>query len=480
MSNEIEIPPHNDDAEVCVLGAVMVDNRLWSIVEPLKRTSFYRPSHRLIFDAMAHLAQVGAPIDVITLADRLADQGQLESVGGAHALAVLSSSIPSVTSLPYYAHIVRDKASQRAYLQFAHGLAARIQGGELSADEIAREMAGQVKQDLAAGHSRNTQSGAELASGLKEWIKQAISGANAGGTSTGIPMLDDLLGGGVQGGRLYLIGGLTKMGKTTLAIGVAAHLLFKEGWVVDFVSSEMSHVEISSKFSGWLANVEMERFVEMQRQAVRGADVSPADMAALMHMADAIEALRLAPLHIRVEGRPLARDIALMARARQMEIAAAGRDPSKYLLIVDYLQICQTGNERQNDSDRISECSQTLNAISKDLGIPVFVIFQFDKKADDAFDQYGVSPSYARLKGSSQPAQDANHFLVATRIARRSENLRDQSYFEIVQELSRHGKGGEKIGLYAHLGLCKFSEWRGEPPRSHVNPAQQQQQGGRR
>ena len=119
----LRIPPHSQEAEISVLGSVLIDNRaLNRAIEWISPEDFYRNTHGLIFSAMISLADSGEPIDQITLTDRIKGRAQLEAVGGATAIAALVDSVPTSANVENYARIIREKAIQRRLIEAGHDI----------------------------------------------------------------------------------------------------------------------------------------------------------------------------------------------------------------------------------------------------------------------------------------------------------------------------------------------------------------------
>ena len=124
------IPPHQIEAEQSLLGGILIDNEgLPSALEVLRGDEFYRDTHRTIFRAIQALFERNEPIDLITVADYLAEKNQLETVGGATYLASLAEMVPSATNVQTYARIVNEKALLRRLIQAAHEIMSWCYGG---------------------------------------------------------------------------------------------------------------------------------------------------------------------------------------------------------------------------------------------------------------------------------------------------------------------------------------------------------------
>ena len=120
----LKVPPHSIEAEQSVLGGLMLDNERWDdVAERVVADDFYTRPHRHIFTEMHRLQEMGKPIDLITLAESLEIQGQLDSVGGFAYLAELSKNTPSAANISAYADIVRERAVVRDMISVAHEIA---------------------------------------------------------------------------------------------------------------------------------------------------------------------------------------------------------------------------------------------------------------------------------------------------------------------------------------------------------------------
>ena len=120
----LKVPPHSIEAEQSVLGGLMLDNERWDdVAERVVADDFYTRPHRHIFTEMARLQESGSPIDLITLAESLERQGQLDSVGGFAYLAELSKNTPSAANISAYADIVRERAVVREMISVANEIA---------------------------------------------------------------------------------------------------------------------------------------------------------------------------------------------------------------------------------------------------------------------------------------------------------------------------------------------------------------------
>lgn len=481
-TNEIEVreQPHNDEAELCCIGAVLIFNLSFYEVEEVLGADawrcFYRETSRIIWRAMSEIFEAfdgdvtTNVIDIITLADHLSARGLLDKIGGPHYLARLSSDVPSAANVVYYARIVRKYHLLRTYAVKARQFVERTYDPAEDPDALIRDMTGDLAQLITpAGDRRKTALATDQAWGERF---DALLAGRVAGYSTGIAQLDALLDGGLQLSRSYYLGGLTKMGKSTLAIHLAAQWAFKHGGAVDWWSVEMSEEDLEDKFLGWKTGFSPSYLVERLR--AQGPTAKNDKM-----FADLIKARAEfceADIEFEVCGSPDIRHIESATLARQTRLQ--GQKP--LMLVVDYMQNLTNGNSKSNEYERLSEISRRLNGISKDRKIVVIVLFQFDKEAEKTWLNQRKIPRFSNLRGTSQAGNDANHFLILHRNWRDKpgddKNIR---YTEILQDLSRHGRLGESVALDCDLATCRFSEWEGEePPAAAAWAAEQSKRGG--
>lgn len=462
---------HNNEAERSCIGAVFLDNRAFFEIAGVitGAPDFYKESHRIIWRALSEL--MAAPehatpdgvngVDVIVVCDYLAARkhargSMLDAIGGPNYLARLSSEVPSAANVGYYATIVRRHADLRRLVDYGRQIEVMAQDKKRLPQDICADVVTGLL-DLAVNASKRKRGAKQIDDDWKARFDSTISGDEAPAATTGIRLLDKIMKGGIYDGRSIYIGGLTKMGKTTLAIAIGGHLLFKHDYAIDWVSVEMADVELETKFLAYRSGVDMDRYLEAERTRPMDKDT--------VEMREKVEAARIAwrtrDIEIEVRGTPNTKDIEMMARSRVARLA--GR--RKYALIVDYLQNCHNGNDRQSEYERITEASKRLNGLSKDLNIPVFILFQFDKAAEKEWLTSRKMPRFSNLRGSSQAGNDANHFLILHRNWRdKPEDSRNERYTEILQDLSRHGNLGHRAILDADLARNRFASWTGDLP----------------
>lgn len=389
------LPPHSIEAEQSVLGGVMLDNHAWDEVsDQLTADMFYRPTHRMVFDAMRMLASEDSPLDVVTVSEVLETRHQLDAVGGLGTLAELARNTPSSKNIVAYANIVRDRYQLRILAQTASDM-----------NRQALNPLGQTAESIIeAGEQAlfrivEKRGGHELSS-VTDMLNRAVDKIDAAcqsdggvtGVPTGYPDLDRMTA-GLQPSDLIVIAGRPSMGKTAFGLGLCENALFSKaasasGPVFVF-SLEMPEDQLMLR---WLASIG-----RISLQKLRTGDLEGEDWSKL-----AAATLRIKEL----EGRLFVDDAAgisastLKARARRL----ARRHGTPSLILVDYLQLLSEGNS-ENRNLEISAISRILKGIAKDLRCPVIALSQLNRGVET---RPNKRPVMADLRDSGAIEQDAD------------------------------------------------------------------------
>lgn len=374
-------PPHNVVAEESVLGAAMLATHAtdWLLAN-LRAEHFYRPSHRTIYDVIAQLATDGAPVDATTVAAALQGQGQLADVGGHPFLLHLIEQVPAASSAGFYGRIVRDLAKMRRLLD----LGTRITqlGYEL---DMGPERAAALAQ---AWVDELTRDGEEI--GLRpEDLLEAIRDRQRARTegrvaSWGIEALDTLTEGGLFGGDLVILAALTSMGKSSLAIQVAAHNA--EAGHVLYATYEMTPDQAGKHtFAGIAGKSLSEAAAFLDSESMAGAREAhnQLDLTVFKHQPDAAR---------------------LVHEVRSLH----ARSPLR-LVVVDYLQKIPppAGVRYGTRAEAVADISRLLKALALGCDVPLIAVAQLNRAAN-APDR---EPDLSHLRESGAIEQDADQVL---------------------------------------------------------------------
>jgi len=390
------LPPQAIDAEVSVLGAVLIAETALDQLQVdvrLRPEDFYLPKHASIFRAMLALADKSEPVDALTVSAELDRQGELEQVGGTAYIHSLPSAVPAAAHAAQYAQIVRDRAQLRRLLATLREAEDQV----FSFPGSARELFDKTEADIyKVAHEESTADLTRLDDILHEEIDKlellSERGIALTGTPSGFKDLDDLTG-GFQPGNLLILAARPAMGKSALALNIAQNATLGKGTEgrgplpVALFSLEMSRVEIAHRMLGAEAKI--------SGDALRKGQVKSDWRRVLL----ASEKLSKAPLWIDDSSDLGIHE--LRAKVRRLK----ARQPELGLVIVDYLQLMRPEDSRENRVLQIGTISRGLKLLAMELKIPVIALSQLSRRLEERTDK---RPMLSDLRESGSIEQDAD------------------------------------------------------------------------
>jgi replicative DNA helicase len=370
------VPPQNLEAEESVLGAMMLSpNAIDTVTDVLDASDFYRESHAKIFRAARDLYTRGEPVDAITLVDSLEERGELEDVGGKTRLHELAALVPASANVGHYALIVREMATLRGLVRAGTEI-SRLGWERPGAAPDLVDRAEQVVFELKDGFERITQ--------LYE------AGVDITGTPTGFRDLDRLTS-GFQEGNLVIAAARPSMGKSALAICIAANLGVRFGIPVAIFTLEMSKSEVTQRLMCSEAKVESQR--------LRTGKLAPDDWPRLTAACD-----RLMKAPIYVDDTSSVTMMEIRSKSRRLK----SKEPKLGLVIVDYLQLMTSGASVENRVQEVSQISRSLKLLARDLDVPVLALSQLSRAVEQRHDK---RPILSDLRESGCLAGDSLVYL---------------------------------------------------------------------
>jgi replicative DNA helicase len=446
------LPPHNEEAEASVLGAILLTEQALDGVfleVGLRPEDFYRPRHQLIFGAMVRLKEKAAPeaVDALTVSEELRRTGELESAGGEAYVHSLPTVVPALGAVLDYARIVKETALLRSVLSATR----EIQDDVLGRRGEARELIERAESVLfKIGHDGGTAEMRTIETVLHEEIDklEELSRSDVGltGTPSGFNDIDDLTG-GFQPGNLIVVAARPSMGKSTLATNIAENAAIEAGRPVALFSLEMSETELAHRFIASQAKVSSD---ELRKGRVR-ADRWP-------KVLRAVEKLARAPIYIDDSS-----DIGVLemrAKARRLHARA---ENGLGLLIVDYLQLIRPDGRADSRVEQVGQISRGLKILARELEIPVIAVSQLSRAVES---RNPPVPMLSDLRESGQVEQDADVVMFVYReeyYDRESERLGEA---DIIFAKHRNGPVGQ-VALTFQPRFPRFSsmyrERGGEP-----------------
>ncbi len=403
MSAE-RIPPQNLEAEQSLLGALLIEkDALIRVADIVRPEDFYKQAHADIYSAMLDLFAKREPIDLLSLGNRLADKGQLETVGGRAYLIELTSVVPSAAHLNHYAAIVQKKATLRRLLEAAAGITGL---GYAESDEIDTVL-DQAEQKLFGVSQKYLKTNFTP-------IKEALDAAferidelhrergKLRGIPTGFGELDDKLG-GLQRSDLVILAARPSVGKTSLALDIARQTAVKHKVPVGIFSLEMSKDQLVDRMICAEAGVDLWRM----RTGKLSDHGESGDFARIGH---ALGDLSEAPIYIDDTANINIMEIRTKARRLQLEHGLG-------LLVIDYLQLMESRAGNRNSDNRVQEVAEitrALKGIARELNIPVLALSQLSRGAELG---KPAIPKLSHLRESGSIEQDADVVLFIYRKA---------------------------------------------------------------
>lgn len=458
---ETEALPHNIEAEQQLLGAILTNNDVYDRISGLvKADHFFDPVHQRIFDIAAARIQKGALASPVTLKAFLDDDAGLKELGGPAYLVRLAGAAISAYAARDYAQMVYDLAVRRELIQLGRDIAA--QAAKVDVTSEPKDQITEAEQRL---YKLGEQGVAER--GFQSFLKavtDAVNVANAAyqrdgglaGIATGLVDLDKKLG-GLHPSDLLILAGRPSMGKTSLATNIAfniakAHKRGRlpdgtdgavEGGVVGFFSLEMSAEQLAARI--------LSEASEVPSDQIRRGDMTEAEFRRFVEAAKALEAC---PLYI--DDTPALPISQVAARARRLK-----RTHGLDVLMVDYLQLLK-GSARDNRVQEVSEITQGLKAIAKELNIPVVALSQLSRQVENRDDK---RPQLSDLRESGSIEQDADvvMFVFREEYYREREKPGDHELEKMAQWQalmeSVHGRAEVIIGKQRHgpIGTVELS-----------------------
>jgi len=434
--------PHDKQAEQAVLGAVIIRNDLLpQVMDLLETEDFFSTAHQCIYTAMSELTEREDPIDELTLSSWLERRQEIDAAGGAEYLISLAKSTPVAENAEHYASIVREKSQLRKVIVTAYDLAKQGQDGVSNISEFLQEATDKLKA-IETGFSERSytpikESLLDNFSHLEELSKSPSHSLT--GVPTGFSELDKRTC-GLQSGDLIILAARPSMGKTAFAMNVALYAASHAKVPTLVFSLEMPKEQLTMRLICSEARIDSEK--------LRTGNLDAEDWDRLLesttHMMDAPllidDRSGITPAHIRK-----------VLRQAELEYEDIG------LVVVDYLQLMQTGRRLNSREQEISEISRNLKAIAKEFSLPMLALSQLNREVERRADK---RPTSADLRESGALEQDADIIMFIYRDEVYNNNTEDKGIAEIKIAKHRNGECGSQrlafIGEYtkfANLAL---------------------------
>lgn len=426
-----KLPPQSIEAERSLLGCLLIDKEaIFKVADFLTPEDFYRGIHQTIYSTCLELFKKGEPIDLLTVSNRLAEKNLLEEIGGRSYLAELINSVSTPSNIANYAKIIHKKRILRDLISASQEIGQMALQESEDVDIILDKSEKKIFSIAQKSLSQNFVPVKEtLAEAFERIDKLSKQGASLRGLPTGFSDLDNILA-GLQKSDLIILAARPTLGKSALALNIAANIAVNEKVPVGIFSLEMSKDQVVDRLISIVAGVDLWRL----RTGRLSAEGDENDFTKIQR---AMGILADTPIYIDDAPSPTVLQMKAMCRRLQAEKGLG-------LVIVDYLQLMEPLNPDAAPVQQVSENSKALKALARELGVPVLAISQLSRAVEH---RSPPIPKLADLRQSGTIEQDADVVLFIYREDRYYPDTPRKGIADIIIAKHRNGPVG-RVELY--------------------------------
>lgn len=418
--------PHDLAAECSVIGAILVKPEVYEHAENLDPKAYYRKEHQIIFGRIAELAEEGEAIDMVTLASRLQNNGELEDIGGISYLSKLAHAVPTTANIESYVASVQNKFMLREYIRSSMaGIQAAAVGEDIqrlvaSAQQIATSLA-----DRAAPKQDFKRINDVLVEVIEETENKAevYKTGKVTGIETGYTDLDSILG-GLQKNDLIIVAARPSVGKTAFALNIAQNVAARIEDPVAIFSLEMSAAQLVTRMVSAEGNLEASR--------LKMGDMGSEDWTKMAAAAGA-----LGGTNILIDDSPGITVHDIRSKCRRLK-----KQEGLGLIVIDYLQLISgtsRGRGMENRQQEVSEISRTLKQLARELEVTIIALSQLSRGVEQRQDK---RPMMSDLRESGSIEQDADIVAFLYRDDYYNQDSEKRNIIEIIIAKQRNGPVG--------------------------------------
>ncbi|MFU0469451.1 replicative DNA helicase [Gardnerella vaginalis] len=439
------VPPHDVDAEMAVLGGMLMSkDAIGEVSQELETSDFYLPQHQTIYDAIITLFSASQPVDSVLVANELLKNGNLEKVGGADYLHSLVASVPTAANATYYADIVHQNAILRNVITAGTKIAQMGYSADGAVAEDIVNLAQSEVYEMSTGRVR--QDYVSIGSVLESTLNQ-LDDIQTNGISRGIPTgfrdIDNVTQ-GLQPGQMIVVAGRPAMGKSTLGVDFARSAALHHNMTSIIFSLEMSKIELAQRIIAAETN--------MPLTALRHAEeITPDRWNQLNTFWDK---MKDSPLFI--DDSPNMSLMEIRAKCRRLK-----QTHDLKLVVIDYLQLMTSGKRVESRQQEVSDFSRALKLLAKELEVPVVALSQLNRGPEMRNDK---KPQLSDLRESGSIEQDAD---VVFLVHRPDFYNKDERPGEADIIMAKHRNGPTDTFKLAFRGInSKFEDMAQEQPQA--------------
>ena len=431
------IPPHNEEAERSVLGAVMLNKDVLSeVLEEVTADDFYNESHREIFRAIWELYKDNVAVDMLTVCEELKKRKSLDMAGGRAYIATLTAEVPSTANAVEYAKIVAEKATLRQMIKTSEDITEKGYDAKMAAGEIldyAESGIFKIAQKIQKNDYAKIQD--VLLNNIKIIDAASQNKDKIVGIPTGFKDIDEKTS-GLQRSDLIIVAARPAMGKTAFALNIAQQSAVKAGSSVIIFSLEMSKEQLGQRLLAMQARVEM--------QKLKQGDLDRKDWDRITMALDELNNTKIV-----IDDTPGISIMEMRNKCRRLK-AEQGLD----LVVIDYLQLMSMQGKSDNRQQEISTISRNLKLLAREMDCPVIVLSQLSRAPEQRQDH---RPILSDLRESGSIEQDADIVIFLYRYDYYNENTDKPGVCEV--NIAKHRSGPtDKVELTWVSRYTKFSD----------------------
>ena len=434
-------PPQELDVEAAVIGAMLVEpSCVDDSLDELDPHCFYDPKYRMIFEAMSALGRKRASVDVLTVAQQLKMDGNLEAVGGPVALADLSRRIGAAAHVEFHIKILKQKKIQRELISASYGILKDSYDDSVDVDQLIDTAQSRIYDAVQDNNRKDVQDiGTVINKALEQIQKLQNSDEKYSGVPSGFKSLDDITL-GFQPSDLIILAARPSVGKTAFVVNVARNAAVDYGVPVAFFSLEMPAVQLANRMMISETGLEAEKIKG-------GVKFLPHEWKQLE-----MKLQKLSKAQFYIDDTP---SLPIMEFRSKVKRLVSQKKVG--LVIVDYLQLMQGPSElRGMREQEVAAISRALKATAKELNIPIIALSQLSRQAVQRQNSNN-RPQLSDLRESGSIEQDADMVLFIHRLDYQglSENPEDKGKTQLIIAKHRNGQIGD-IELVFRSSEVKF------------------------
>ena len=387
-------PPQALDVEEAVIGALLIEpSCVDDSVEELTPSSFYSEKHRMIFQAIVSLVNEHSSVDLLTVSQRLRDQGNLEIVGGAQTLAAMTQKVGAAAHIEYYIKILKQKCIQRELITASYDILKNSYDESVNVDQLIDMAQTKIFAAIQNNVKKDVQEIGSVINQAISDIERLQDSTGLSGVPSGFPSLDRITF-GWQPSDLIIVAARPSVGKTAFVVNVARNAAVDHHMPVAFFALEMPAIQLAKRM--------MVSETGLSADKIKGG--TKLERFEWVQLEEKLKDLAKAPLYI--DDTPSLPVMEFRSKVKRLVNQKGVR-----LVIVDYLQLMQGPAELKGMREQeVASISRTLKATAKEMNVPIIALSQLSR---DAVKRQGGNnrPQLSDLRESGSIEQDADMVL---------------------------------------------------------------------